>query len=244
MANISAKRKQFMTTLTNVMNKLDPTGTNAKIYKEKLDPMSDAQFDKWARAFFADEKQNLYLEIVEYERDTDLKRIEDAANYLGVPLYERVAIPYLNGDPDLVTVTPTPVPVGYIHIKRMPQSVHHKNSGSTSIRRRSSKTGQVTGEDRNGRNTDVETYSLTAYGATNTLAEFLGPRADDEVKKNQMYSQIEMDGVCYASQLSSTQEDKVALNTLDVYYNASGFMTNMVRGQYLLSSPRHIRGSE
>lgn len=226
------------------MNKLDPTGENAKIYHEKLDKMTDAQFDKWAKAFFADEKQNLYLEVVEYERDISLEQIEDAAKYLGVPLYERVAIPYLNGDPELVTVTPTPVPVGYIHIKRMPQSVHHKNSGSTSIRRRSSKTGQVTGEDKNGRNTDVETYSLSAYGAINTLAEFLGPRADDELRKNQMYSAIEQDGVCYASQLSSTQEDKVAINTLDVYYAGMGMVTNMVRGQYLLSSPRHIRGSE
>lgn len=233
-----------MKTLTTVMNKLDPTGENAKIYHEKLDKMTDAQFDKWAKAFFADEKQNLYLEVVEYERDISLEQIEDAAKYLGVPLYERVAIPYLNGDPELVTVTPTPVPVGYIHIKRMPQSVHHKNSGSTSIRRRSSKTGQVTGEDKNGRNTDVETYSLSAYGAINTLAEFLGPRADDELRKNQMYSAIEQDGVCYASQLSSTQEDKVAINTLDVYYAGMGMVTNMVRGQYLLSSPRHIRGSE
>ena len=144
-----------MKTLTTVMNKLDPSGENAKIYHEKLDKMTDAQFDKWAKAFFADEKQNLYLEIVEYERDLSLEQIEDAAKFLGVPLYERVAIPYLNGDPELVTVTPTPVPVGYIHIKRMPQSVHHKNSGSTSIRRRSSKPEQVTGEDKTGRNTDV-----------------------------------------------------------------------------------------
>ena len=241
---MTEKRKQFMKTLTTVMNKLDPTGENAKIYHEKLDPMTDAQFDKWAKAFFADDKQNLYLEIVEYERDLSIEQIEDAANYLGVPLYERVAIPYLNGDPELVTVTPTPVPVGYFHIKRMPQSVHHKNSGSTSMRRRSSKTGQVTGEDKNGRNTDVETYSLSAYGATNTLAEFLGPRADDEQKKNQMYSAIETDGTCYASQLHSTQEDKTAINTLEIYYAGMGISSNLVRGQYLLSSPRHIRGSE
>ena len=132
-----------MTTLTTVMN--------------KLDPMSDTEFDKWAKDFFADDKKNLYLEIVEYERDLTLEAIENAAKYLKVPLYERVVLPYLNGDPTLCTTTPTPVPVGYIHIKRMPQTVHHKNSGSTSIRHRSSKTGQVSGEGRNGRNTDVET---------------------------------------------------------------------------------------
>lgn len=228
-----------MTTLTTVMNKLDPSGENARIYQEKLDPMSDTEFDKWAKDFFADDKKNLYLEIVEYERDLTLEAIENAAKYLKVPLYERVVLPYLNGDPTLCTTTPTPVPVGYIHIKRMPQTVHHKNSGSTSIRHRSSKTGQVSGEDKNGRNTDVETYALSAYGANQTLAEFLGPRADDEVKKNTMYANIELDGVCYASELHSNQEDKTAINTLDTYYTAMGFVTNIVRGGDLVSSPRN-----
>ena len=87
-----------MTTLTTVMNKLDPSGENARIYQEKLDPMSDTEFDKWAKDFFADDKKNLYLEIVEYERDLTLEAIENAAKYLKVPLYERVVLPYLNGE--------------------------------------------------------------------------------------------------------------------------------------------------
>ena len=230
-----------MTTLLTVMNKLDPSGDNAKIYEEKFKKMSDSQFDAWVKKFFADDKQNLYLEIVEYERDLTLENIENAAKYLKVPLYERVCIPYLNGDSELCIVTPTPVPVGYISIKRLPQTVHHKSSGSTSIRHRSAKTGQVTGKDKNGRNTDVETYAMTAYGAEKTLAEFLGPRADDEVKKNQMYTRIELDGVCNESQLTSNQEDKIAINTLDVYYEAMGMVTNIVRGGSLVSSPKHDR---
>ena len=143
-----------------------------------------------------------------------------------------------------MTVTPTPVPVGYIHIKRMPQSVHHKSSGSTSTKHRSSKTGQVTGADKNGRNTDVETYCMSAYEANETLAEFLGPRADDQVKKLQMREKIERDGYVRKADLSSTQEDKVAINTLDVYYTAMGMNTNIVRGGSLISSPNRIRKTE
>jgi hypothetical protein len=237
--SISEKRKQFMTTLTTTLNKLDPSGTNAKIYKEKFEKMSDTQFDAYIRDFFANEDKNFYLEIVEYERELTLSAIEEAAKYLKVPLYERVVVPYLNGDPNLATTTPTPVPVGYIHIKRMPQSVHHKSSGSTSIAHRSSKTGQVTGEDKNGRNTDVENYAFNAYGAYKTLAEFMGPRADDEVKKNQMYARIELDGACYDSELHSNPEDRTAINTLDTYYGAMGMVTNIVRGGYLLSSPKN-----
>lgn len=234
---IAEKRKEFMTTLLGVMNRLDPSGANADMYEKKFEKMSDEEFVKWITEFRDDEKMNLYLETVEYERDLTMANIERAANFIHVPLYERVALPYINNDPDNVVVTPEPVPVGYIHIKRMPQTIHHKNSGSTDIKRRNSKTGQVTGEDKNGRNTDVESYALTAYGASNTLAEFMGPRADDLAAKNQMYAKIERDGVVYKKDLVSHQEDKVAINTLNVYYWAQGFTTNIVNGGNLLSTP-------
>ena len=67
MASIQDKRKKFMDHLLKVMNLLDPTGQNAKNYQEKFEKMSDSQFDKYIRSFFKDEKQNFYLEIVEYE---------------------------------------------------------------------------------------------------------------------------------------------------------------------------------
>lgn len=235
--SIAEKRKEFMTTLLGVMNRLDPTGANADIYEEKFGKMSDEEFVKWITEFKNDEKQNLYLETIEYERDLTLPRIKAAANFIHIPLYERVAVPHINQDPNNVVVTPEPIPVGFIHIKRMPQTIHHKNAGSTDIKRRNSKTGQVTGEDKNGRNTDVESYALTAYGASQTLAEFMGPRADDLVAKNQMYAKIERDGVVYKADLHSHQKDKVAINTLNTYYWAMGFTTNIVNGGNLLPSP-------
>jgi hypothetical protein len=239
--SISEKRKQFMNTLLTTYKKLDPTGENAKIYEEKFSKMSDKQFDTYIKKFFEDDKRNFYFELVEYEREIKLENIEAAANYLKVPLYERVVVPYLNGDDENCIVSPTPVPVGYIHIKRLPQRVLSKNHMGTSIAHRSSKTGTVTGHDRNGRETDVENYSMNAYGAYNTIAEFLGPRADDQHKKDQMYAQIELNGTCYASELQSNPDDKVAINTLDTYYAAAGFCTNLVRGGWLLSYPENQR---
>ena len=236
--SISEKRKKFMDTLLTTYKKLDPSGVNAKIYQDKFSKMSDKEFDAYIRNFFEDDKKNFYFELVEYERELTLENIEAAAKYLNVPLYERVVVPYLNGDDDLCTTTPTPVPVGYLHIKRMPQRLASKSHTSTSISHRSSKTGTVTGHDKNGRETDVENYAHNAYGAYKTLAEFMGPRADDEQKKDQMYAQIELNGTCYASELQSNPEDKVALNTLDTYYAAMGFVTNVMRSGWLLSSPQ------
>ena len=235
---IKEKRAQFMNTLINkIFNNLDPTGANSRRYKKMLDAMTDEQFDRWVRNTFKKETYNLYWETVEFENMSSIEDIKKAADAIGVPLYEKVAVPYLDDDPNTVPVTPVPVPVGYIHIKRMPQTIHHKNAGSTDIKRRNSKTGQVTGEDKNGRNTDVESYALTAYGASQTLAEFMGPRADDLVAKNQMYAKIERDGVVYKEDLHSHQKDKVAINTLNTYYWAMGFTTNIVNGGNLLPSP-------
>ena len=235
-----------MKTLLTTMDILDPTKANSELYKEKFSKMSDKQFDDWMKKFRDDDKMNFYYEMIEFERELDLKNIEKAADYLGIPLYEYVCVPYVNQvDPahpentpgSEIIVTPTKCPVGYIHIKRMPQSVHHKNSTTTTNSKRNTKTGQVTGDDKNGRTTDVETYALTTYGAEKCLKELLGFRADDMAAKTQAYASIEKDGYVMLEDLISDQTDKVAVNTLDAYYTAMGFKTNMVYGGNMLSSP-------
>ena len=237
---IKEKRAQFMDTLINkIFNNLDPTGANSRRYKKMLEAMTDEQFDKWVRNTFKKETYNLYWETIEFENMSSVEDIKKAADAIKVPLYEKVAVPYLDDDPNVVPVSPVPVPVGYIHIKRMPQTIHHKNAGSVYIDRRNSKTGQVTGSDKNGRNTDVETYDLITFGAKNSLTEFLNPRADDEKRKAQMYEKIDRDGVVYLKDLHSNPEDRVALNTLDVYYTAAGMVTNLVNPNRMFASPRN-----
>ncbi len=238
MKSIAERKKAFMNHLIKIMDLLDPTGDNSKIYEEKFNKMNDKEFDSWANSFFNNEKANLYLELVEFERDLKLENIEKCAEYMHVPLFERVAMPYLTGDPDNVVVTPEPVPVGYIHEKRMQQTLLKKNSGSIDIRKRNPKTGQVINEDKNARNSDVETYSLIALGANEALREFMGPRADDMKSKNQMYNNISRDGYVELNELENNPENKVALNTLDVYFLMQGITTNLIYPLDVLLSPK------
>ena len=65
----------------------------------------------------------------------------------------------------------------------------------------------------------------------------MGFRADDLEAKKQAYAAIEKDGYVMQSDLISSQEDKVAINTLDAYYTAMGFVTNIVHGGNMISSP-------
>ena len=237
--SIKEKRAQFMNTLINkIFNNLDPSGKNSRRYKKMLDSMTDEQFDKWVRNTFKKDTYNLYWEAVEFENETDVENIKKAADAINVPLYEKLVVPYLDDDPSVNPVTPVEVPVGYLHIKRMPQTIHHKNAGSVYIDKRNSKTNQVTGEDKNGRNTDVETYDLIAFGAKNSIKEFLNPRADDVKRKSQMYEKIDRDGVVYLKDLHSNPEDRTSINTLNVYYIAAGLVTNLVNPNRMFSSPR------
>ena len=235
---IKDRRKVFMDYLDSILNTLDPSGANSKLYHEKFDKMSDNQFDSYIKRFFEDDKQNFYLEIVEYERDLTMENINTCAEMMGVPLYERIALPYLTGDKENVLVSKSEVPVGYIHEKRMPQTLMKKSAASIKIEKRNPKTGQVVGEDKNARNSDSEVYSLATLGAMSALKEFMSARADDMKAKNEMYAAIAKNGYVSLEELSDDPKDKVALSTFDVYFLMQGLRTNMVDRLDNIPGPR------
>lgn len=244
MATISEKRKKFMDTLLGTVKRLDPSGDNAKKYETMFSSMSDKEFDTYVKKFFADPSMQFYLEIIEYQRDIKYEYIENAAKFLKVPLYETVYLPHINHDLNNVVVTPEKVPVGYIHEKRMMQTLEKKNSGSTSNTERNPLTGQVTGDDKNGRNSDVETYSLLATGAEHALKEFLGPRADDSVARTEMAAAIAKNGYVSEKDLSNDKRNKTSLNTLNVYFLMQGFKTNLIGSGNLLPKPKQEERSQ
>ena len=227
---IPKKRKALMTFLCDALNKIDPSGDNAKIYTKKFGKMTDSAFDQYMKKFLSNEDKYFYVEMIEYKRDLKMANIEAMAKFLGIELYEKVALPYVTMDKSNVVITPEPVPVGYIHEKLMVQLLIKKNSASINISKRNARTGQVTGDDKTSRTSDVESYSLIAIEANEGLKELLGPRADDMMAKNQMYNSIQQKGYCRLDELQSNPEDKVAINTLDAYYMLQGFKTNLVTG--------------
>lgn len=238
MANVSEKRKAVMKYLDMFFDTLDPSGANSKLYHEKFDKMSDSQFDVYMKRFLNDEKQNLYLEIVEYERDLTIENVEKCAKKIGVPLFERIAMPYLTGDKNNVVVSKEPCPVGYIHEKRMPQTLMKKSHASIKLDKRNPKTGQVVGDDKNARNSDSEVYSLATLGAYNFLKESMSARADDMKAKNEMYSEIAKNGYVSLDDVSDDPYDKIALNTFDMYFLMQGLRTNMVERLDKIPEPK------
>lgn len=228
MALTPAKRKQMEDIIYSTFTALDPTGVNTEKYKQMFSKMNNAQFDTFFKKFFKDENMYLTLDTVEYENSLKLEYVEKAAKILDIPLFEKIAMPFINKDKEHPVVTKYECPVGYIHIKRMQQILSKKNTTSTEISQRSQLTGQVTGKDKNARDSDQENFALVTMEADNTLRELLGPRADDNVMKTQMYNEIARKGYVSINELTNKVENKTTLNTVDVYLIGMGIKSDLV----------------
>ena len=111
-----------------------------------------------------------------------------------------------------------------------------KNGISTDISERSALTNQVTGKDKNGRESDLENTMLTALGMTNTLKELNAPRADDAVMKQQMLRDIALNGYCRLEDMTDDIRNKTTLNTVDCYIRGMSIETDLVTKGLMLSS--------
>lgn len=229
----SKDREEYENFIYDTMAILDPSEENTLIYKNKFSKMDDKQFETWLKKFLKDDDANFTLEIIPYRRELELKNIQKAADKIGVPLLEKVALPFENPDGETLW-TATEVPVMYINIKRVQQMIAKKNAMSTSIESRDSKTGQVTGDDKNARNSDVENISLIAINADETLKEMIGPRADNLVAKADMLKKIAKDGYVSNKDYNIHPFDKTAINTMDVYFLAAGIKTDLVTDGMLI----------
>lgn len=207
---------------------LDPSKTTADKYRSLFKKMSDVEFDKFFKELFSKEDEYLVLDIVDYERDLTIENVEKAAKLLDIPLFERVVMPYASPDTDKPLISKYEVPVGYIHCKRVQQFLRKKNATSTDISMRSAVSGQVMGKDKNARDSDLENYALVTLGAENCLREFMGPRADDPVMKNEMYTQIAKNGYVSLEDLTNDVQNKTTLNTIDVFFTGMGIKTDLI----------------
>ena len=224
----SLKREKMEKLIYDTFDALDKTHRNTDHYKEMFASMSDTQFDKFFKEFFNDPDSYLILNICDYEIDLRIEDIERAAKVLKVPLFEKVAFPHYTMDKKNVIVTKEAVPVGYCHVKRTQQTVAKKNGFGTSANIRSAMTGQVTGADKNGRESDLENSLLISMGADAILRELNGPRADDLVMKQQMYTAINTKGYVSLDDMESDPANKTTLNTVNTYLLGMGLNSDLV----------------
>ena len=228
------KRKEMEDLIYGFFDLFDPTGRNTEYYRNKFKAMDDNQFDKYFKLLFAQDDPYLTATMVDYENPIKIENIEKAAEFLNVPLFERVVLPYASSDPNNPVITKHECMVGYLNIKRLQQINFKKLGLSTDVSERNMITGQVTGHDKNSRNSDAETTALLTVAANASLKEFMSARADDMVMKKEMNQKILRDGYVSMADLTDKLVNKTTLNSASVFFLGAGIMNDLITNDYLL----------
>ena len=229
-------RKKYEENIYKLMDDIDPSGFNADTYRIAFAKMSDKQFIDLMKKYIEQDDLNLFVDINQLEKkksdNMTLEKIKAIADKWKISLFEYVFMPFRNpkGKP---MCTLTKVPIIYCPIRRFfQQMLQHKNSISNSSDHINPLTGQVVQEDKTASTTNVQTYALAATNQTNALKEFLGPRADDQISKQQMLNTIVSTGDVRLSDLDIRTHNKQAVNTTEVFCKAAGLEVKFSGNDY------------
>lgn len=235
------KRKRIEKLIYSSFLALDPSGHNTAIWKDKFSKMNDNQFSQFMKQLQNDNEFIRY-EYHEFGEDSPtLDNAMEASKVIGFDLYQYCYLPHITGDDNVIMRTPTKCLVGWINLKPVQQFVEKKNGSSTSINVRDPKTGQVTSEDKNAGNSDMEACMILAYMDENKesaiIKELHGFRSDDFIAKAEAYASIQDKGYCSLDEITTDDNTgKMTLNLVNTYLMGSMIKSDIVTDSYLLPS--------
>ena len=229
MAITSEQRKKVESLIYASFSKVDKTGVNTEYYKKLFSTLSDREFEKMFQSTFPIKYQHK-----PFENEPSIADIKKGLDIIGVPLTEKITMPYKYSSPTKGSVNSKETLVGYIHLKKMKQLVTKKNSMSTDIATRDMKTGLLVDFDKNGKSSDRELEGLLVLGSEATVKEFARPRADAMIAKDYMYNEISNKGEVSLKDIPIDEEDSLAKNLANIYFTGAHLYTNLLNKDYLL----------
>ena len=234
---MTPQRKKAEELIYKVFDKLDPLQYNSAYYKNLFSKMSDLEFKKFC-------KRNLPFRFFTkpFVVEPKMYDIEDALKVLGVPLLEKVAMPYLYIDNNGNPAWSKEAMVIYIHIKKMKQFITKKNSVPSNIDNRDMKSGLLISHDKGGKTSDREMEALAVTGLDKTMEEMSTWRADYMDAKASAYQTISTLGKISEEDVDISDTDSIAKNTLNAYMVSSLINSNILNKDYML--PKTIAGKK
>lgn len=229
------KRRKIEGLIDKTLRLMDPTGINAKKYREMFQKMSDQQFSKWIESFLADDKSNIRVDIEEFgdgSRTLKFENVEKAAENLGVKLFEHVYLPHVSSNPNRPIRTKQPVLVGWLNVKRTQQLVTKKTGLALSDDNRDDMTGAAKGDSKGGTTTGIENELLAGVGGDIILSEISGARGDNVKEYDNMLKSIAESGSVRLEDIKTNVYDKPTLLAADMYFIAMGLKTDLVSESY------------
>ena len=226
---MNAQRKKAEELIYKYYDAVDTTGSNTAYYKNIFSKMSDSQFLN-----FCKRPLPFRFHTKPWEVDPKMEDVKRGLDVLGVPLTEKIALPYLYRNDKGIPISSKEAIVVPIHLKKMKQFIVKKNHITTSINDRDYKTGLLVYHDKGGKTSDRELEGLVAMDMPETMKELTTFRADAMNAKSIAYSTIATTGILSMEDIPIDQSDFTSKNTLNYYLLGSSLYTNIVNQDYML----------
>lgn len=227
---MNAQRKKAEELIYKVFDEADKTGMNTAYYKTMFSQMNDAEFKKFCQRPLA-----FRFHTKPWVVEPTMDDIVRGLNILGIPLMEKVALPYLytdeNGEPIWSNYEAIVV---YIHFKKMKQFAVKKTNITHAIDKRDMKTGLLTSADKGGKTSDREMEGLVAFDMQDTMEELSTWRADYMDAKSVAYSTIASKGSISKKDLKISNDDSLGKMMMNYYMLGSCLYANVVNVDYYL----------
>lgn len=172
-------RKEAEKVALEWIDAIDPSGKNGDLYRNEIFPaMSDEMFDSWINALEAKQEfltmQYCNLTGSAITTENNLKVAKDK----GVKIFQRIRIT----DPvtGQVVVKPVPVPVLYLPVRRLAQTLEEKMAYAEDNIHLDELSGQVTGPSKASAISTPELAIWLGYGLDDAALEFFKYRGGDQ----------------------------------------------------------------
>ncbi len=222
------QRDEIEALVISAFDILDSSKSNSEYYRELFSKMTDGQFQTFISKQFPFKFQ--YRPSV---TEPSMDDIEKALNYIGVPLNEKISMPFVYKNKDGKAVESQECTVVYIPHKKVQQFITKKNKWSFDTSNRDMKGGRLIGADKGAVTSDREFESMTVQSMDNTLKEFSTFRGDAMKAKNLANSIIGTTGMLRMEDVKIDKDDFLSKNLMSAYMIGAHLNSNIVNeGNY------------
>jgi len=221
---MNKKRAETQAYIMKVIQMVEPSGYNAKVYEEFFAEMDDAAFDKWMHALRDSRDAKLKLLVPPFKVVLSPGAAFKAAKFLGLEILERLRL----WDPvgRRYCLTPEKYFLLKLPVRRLKQYLLDGLSVPDSDKRLNPLTDQVVKPDKGSAISFPQAQMIAEKGLTTTLQELMTIRGGDLEAYSRMVTEIETTGDSDTGVMHGTKGVKSVM-TLRSFLNAMHLDSNL-----------------
>ncbi len=221
-------RKKVEEWVLSVINQIDPSGNNTRIYKEKVfGPMTDKDFDQYIQDLKSGKRFSVIYAPNYGPVKLNLERNMKIAEKMGHSFFEKI---WIEGKPDVPTqLTPVPAFVILTRVRRQAQLVTKGVSVPKNMRTINVMTGQPTGESQSAKISMPELQMCASAGLLKSMEELMKWRGGDNRGSAALHGMLVRYGRASLQSLKPFASGVESTNYINALFTAAHIGTNLVK---------------